>query len=125
MLFFQVIDFDFFYGSLFQTKIIPSPISYQSFSCRFVHLRQPDFRSFNWKQKRTDIKAGNLLCQSGLLFLLESLRQASILLFWIFLFEFSSFLFSFLFLFLYACHCLVYSAKPFSRKLQETKTFDL
>lgn len=86
----EICDFrssSFSFDFLIIQKIKPSPIPYQPFNCWFVHLREPEFRSFNWKQKRTDIKAGNLLCQSG--FPLESLREASFLLLdflaWIFL----------------------------------------
>lgn len=116
----EICDFrssSFSFDFLIIQKIKPSPIPYQPFNCWFVHLREPEFRSFNWKQKRTDIKAGNLLCQSG--FPLESLQEASFLLLdflaWIFLL-FAFFLSFPFFLFLYVC--LVYSMKRFSRKLQ-------
>lgn len=86
----EICDFrssSFSFDFLIIQKIKPSPIPYQPFNCWFVHLREPEFRSFNWKQKRTDIKADNLLCQSG--FPLESLQEASFLLLdflaWIFL----------------------------------------
>lgn len=122
----EICDFrssSFSFDFLIIQKIKPSPIPYQPFNCWFVHLREPEFRSFNWKQKRTDIK-----WQSSLSVRIPFGKSTASVFpsFGFSCLNFSPFCFlsflSFFFLFLYVC--LVYSMKRFSRKLQETKMFD-